>query len=118
MPAFSDLTSQFLAEEYAARPVMASGLGLTEYDDQLDDQSEAAFEARAAASASWLERFEQVPAGDLDFDEAIDRDLLIASLKERPYKGDTALRDAAVSSFSFYKRVFEKDYMDILQIKK
>ena len=83
MSAFSDLTSQFLAEEYAARPVMASGLGLTEYDDQLDDQSEAAFEARQAASASWLERFEHVPSEELDFDEAIDRDLLLAALRER-----------------------------------
>lgn len=35
-----------------------------------------------------------------------------------PYKGDTALRNAAIQSFSFYKKVFEKDYMDILQIKK
>jgi uncharacterized protein (DUF885 family) len=83
MSAFADLTSQFLAEEYAARPVMASGLGLTEYDDQLDDQSEAAFEQRQASSAGWLERFEQVPEADLDFDEGLDRDLLIASLKER-----------------------------------
>lgn len=35
-----------------------------------------------------------------------------------PYKGDSALRDAAIRSFSFYKRVFEKDYMDILNIKR
>lgn len=35
-----------------------------------------------------------------------------------PYKGDSALRDAAVATFSFYKRVFENDYADILAIRK
>src|SRR5687767_7568825 len=35
-----------------------------------------------------------------------------------PYKGDSGLRDAAIRSFSFYKKVFENDYIDILQIKK
>lgn len=35
-----------------------------------------------------------------------------------PYKGDSALRDAAVRSFTFYKKVFEKDYMDILNIRR
>jgi uncharacterized protein (DUF885 family) len=83
MSEFSDLTDRFLSEEYAARPVMASGLGLTEYDDQLDDLSEAAIEAQRSASARWLERFEQLPPADLSFDEAIDRDLVIASLNER-----------------------------------
>lgn len=35
-----------------------------------------------------------------------------------PYKGDSSLRDAAVATFRFYKRVFEKDYRDILAIRK
>ena len=35
-----------------------------------------------------------------------------------PYKGDSSLREAAVSSFSFYKKVFEKDYMAILRLKR
>lgn len=35
-----------------------------------------------------------------------------------PYKGDSALRDAAINSFIFYKGVFEKDYADILNIKR
>ena len=44
---------------------------------------------------------------------------MIEEIKGMPaYKGDSALRDAAISSFTFYKKVFEKDYMDILQIKK
>jgi hypothetical protein len=35
-----------------------------------------------------------------------------------PYKGDSLLRDAAISSFAFYKKVFDKDYREILDIKR
>jgi hypothetical protein len=35
-----------------------------------------------------------------------------------PYKGDSTLRNAAVRSFTFYKKVFEEDYMDIIRIRK
>jgi predicted ribosome quality control (RQC) complex YloA/Tae2 family protein len=35
-----------------------------------------------------------------------------------PYKGDSSLRNAAIASFSFYKKVFEKDYATILNIRK
>lgn len=35
-----------------------------------------------------------------------------------PYNGDSLLRDAAIKSFSFYKKVFEEDYMRILQLRK
>ena len=42
MPSFADLSNDFLAAEFADAPVRASGLGLTEYDDQLDDLSQAA----------------------------------------------------------------------------
>lgn len=44
---------------------------------------------------------------------------MIEEIKGMPaYKGDSALRNAAVNSFSFYKKIFEKDYMDILNIRK
>lgn len=35
-----------------------------------------------------------------------------------PYKGDSSLRDAAINTFIFYKKVFEDDYRQILQINK
>ena len=48
-----------------------------------------------------------------------DAEKMIAEIKGMPpYKGDSALRDAAASSFAFYKKVFEKDYVDILNIRK
>ena len=44
---------------------------------------------------------------------------MIEEIKGMPaYKGDSALRDAAVRSFIFYKKVFGKDYMQIIQIRK
>ncbi|HEX5395987.1 MAG TPA: DUF885 family protein, partial [Candidatus Limnocylindria bacterium] len=83
MSDFSDLTHAFLSEEYADHPVTASGLGLTEYDDQLDDLSETAFERQRLATNSWVERFRQIAPEELSFDEGIDRELVIASLTER-----------------------------------
>jgi len=80
---FSDLAAEFLAEYHAEHPVQASALGLAAYDDLLDDLSADAFERRRNSDAAWLDRFRAVDAGDLTFDEAIDRDLVVASLTER-----------------------------------
>ena len=35
-----------------------------------------------------------------------------------PYKGDSSLRDAAVNTFTFYKKVFDTDYRQIIEINK
>jgi uncharacterized protein (DUF885 family) len=80
---FSDLAAEFLAEYHTEHPVQASSLGLAAYDDQLDDLSADAFERRRVSGDAWLARFRAVDADSLTFDEAIDRDLLIASLTER-----------------------------------
>jgi len=42
-----------------------------------------AFERRRTSDDAWLTRFRAVDSADLSFDEAIDRDLLVASLTER-----------------------------------
>ena len=44
MPDFAALVDEFLAEEFDRSPVYASALGLTEYDDRLDDLSAEAFD--------------------------------------------------------------------------
>ena len=83
MPSFAELSREFLDAELADSPTRASQLGLTEYDDQLDDLSEAAFERRRRTDASWLQRFREVGSTDLTFDEAIDRDLVVSTLDGR-----------------------------------
>ena len=88
MPPFAALTDEFLDAEFAESPVRASSLGLTEYDDRLDDLSEAAFDRRRAADTAWLERFRAVSDAELGFDEQIDRDLVISTLRGRQIVDD------------------------------
>jgi uncharacterized protein (DUF885 family) len=83
MPSFAALTDAFLRDEFEHSPVRASGLGLTEYDDRLDDLSEAAITRRTRLDAEWLERFTAVDDADLSFDDLIDRDLVISILRGR-----------------------------------
>jgi uncharacterized protein (DUF885 family) len=80
---FADLVRDFLAEQYRDHPVRASGMGLTEFDDQLDDLSADAYARRADSARAWRERFAELDASELTFDEAIDRDLAVASLTEQ-----------------------------------
>jgi uncharacterized protein (DUF885 family) len=80
---FADLVRDFLAEQYRDHPVRASGMGLTEFDDQLDDLSADAYTRRADAARAWRERFASLDASDLTFDETIDRDLVVAGLVEQ-----------------------------------
>ena len=80
MTTFSALCRAFLSEEREAAPVMASGLGLTEFDDRLDDLSEAAIRERQRRSAAWRVRFRAVPDTGLTPDERIDRDFIVSIL--------------------------------------
>ncbi|HEX6473861.1 MAG TPA: DUF885 family protein, partial [Candidatus Limnocylindria bacterium] len=82
-PTFAALVRDFLAEQYEAHPVRSSGMGLTQYDDQLDDLSGDAYERRAASANAWRERFAAMPDEALTADEAIDRDLIVGSLTEQ-----------------------------------
>lgn len=83
MPSFTELVDDFLRDEYEDSPVRASSLGLTEYDDRLDDLSEAAIRRRDARDDHWLEQFRTVDEGSLSFHEVIDRDLAISILRGR-----------------------------------
>jgi hypothetical protein len=69
--------------------------------------------------------YSKISNDDLDSAEAVlkqsakDAEKMIDEIKGMPaYKGDSSLRDAAIKSFTFYKHVFGKDYMDILNIRK
>ena len=62
---------------------MASGLGLTDFDDRLDDLSAEAFEERRRRSAAWRERFRATPDAGLGPAERIDRDFVVSALTGR-----------------------------------
>jgi len=80
---FASLVDTFLKEEYEDSPTQASNLGLTEYDEKLDDLSAAAFQRRIESDDAWLARFRGVGEADLSAAERIDRDLLVSVLRGR-----------------------------------
>ena len=80
---FASLVDTFLKEEYDDSPTLASSLGLTEYDERLDDTSAAAFQKRIDSDSSWHARFTGVADAELAPQELIDRDLLISVLRGR-----------------------------------
>lgn len=46
-------------------------------------------------------------------------DVAISEVKGMPaYKGDTTLRNAAINSFSFYKKIFSNEYQQIILVFK
>ncbi len=87
MEDFSALVDGFLANEYELSPVAASHLGLTKYDERLDDLSAERFRRRDADAEAWLARFESASDG-LSADEEIDRQLAIAMLRGRVINAD------------------------------
>src|SRR5687768_11407695 len=96
---FAQLVDDFLINEYETSPVAATALGLTQYDEQLDDLSAAAFMRRDSDAAEWLKRFENAgaqPSGD----DEIDRQLAISALRGRLINADWQVwkRDPTVYS--------------------
>jgi uncharacterized protein (DUF885 family) len=81
--AFAALVETFLKGEYEDSPTLASSLGLTEYDERLDDTSAAAFQKRIESDNAWFARFAGVADADLASGERIDRDLLLSVLRGR-----------------------------------
>jgi uncharacterized protein (DUF885 family) len=83
MPSFAEQADAFLREELEDSPVRGTSLGLTEYDDRLDDLSEDTITRRVDRDAHWLGEFRAVGDADLTADEQIDRDLVISILRGR-----------------------------------
>jgi len=80
---FGSLVDTFLKEEYEDSPTLATSLGLTEYDERLDDTSAARFQERIERDDAWLDRFRGVGEADLSTGERIDRELLVSVLRGR-----------------------------------
>ena len=75
--------ADLLDSDFAASPVMGSGVGRTEFDERLDDVSADAFAARDASATAMLARLDAVGDDGLTPDEAIDRDLARSVLRGR-----------------------------------
>jgi uncharacterized protein (DUF885 family) len=87
----AEVLDDLIASDFAFSPVSASGYGLTDYDDELDDLSEETIRARDDAAAGFLRRLEAIGDAGLTVDESIDRDLALAVLRGRaimaPFEG-------------------------------
>jgi uncharacterized protein (DUF885 family) len=83
MSSFTDLAETFLKEEFAESPVLASSLGLTQYDETLDDLSAEAFKRHEERTTEWLKRFRVLGDDGLSAAERIDRDFAISILRGR-----------------------------------
>ena len=83
MSSFTDLVDTFLKEEFAESPAQASSLGLTAYDEKLDDLSADAFRRHEERSKAWLARFRALPDDALTPAERIDRDFATSILRGR-----------------------------------
>ena len=88
MPDLASLIDGFLHNEFETSPVLASGVGLTEFDERLDDLSADAFRKRDSDAVEWLRRFEEVADDGLAEERRIDRDLAIAMLRGRTIVAD------------------------------
>jgi uncharacterized protein (DUF885 family) len=81
---FAPLAEAFLKETFDDSPVSASQLGVSGYDDRLDDLSERAFTERSRRSNQWLQRFDAL--GDeacATLEERLDCDLIRSQLRGR-----------------------------------
>ena len=54
MSALSDLVDELLERDFESSPVLASSLGLTDYDSGMDDLSAAAFAQREADAVAFI----------------------------------------------------------------
>jgi uncharacterized protein (DUF885 family) len=82
------LIDDFLANEWELSPVRATSVGLTDYDERLDDMSAEAFHRRDGDAAEWLRRFESTADEGLSATQQIDRDLVVAMLRGRLIQAD------------------------------
>lgn len=78
---FSQLVERYIARSFERSPSRATRAGVHDRDDQLDDLSRAAFEARIAEQKALLAELESLRQSGLSDDDAIDAQLLDGQLR-------------------------------------
>jgi uncharacterized protein (DUF885 family) len=82
MSIFSESFAEFLDAFVALEPVAATAIGDHRHDGRWPDHTAAGSRARVESIDAWRERFAALSPGDLDRDDAIDRDLVLGQLAE------------------------------------
>ena len=82
---FGDLVREYLVEVFRLDPLAATAAGIHEHDDRWPETSESGRLAALEANDRWDEAFRSIDPATLTFDEAIDRDRLLASLATHRY---------------------------------
>ena len=80
MPSFRDLAVVFLGEFFALYPLHATNAGMHDHDGRWPDLTDAGRQARIAFADRWAATLEALAGDDLELDDAVDRDLLLAEL--------------------------------------
>ncbi|HEX7189352.1 MAG TPA: DUF885 domain-containing protein [Actinomycetes bacterium] len=87
---FDVLAAELLADQFAANPVLASGLGVLDHDGELPDMSAAGIATRERSEDEWSRRLGELADADLTLEERIDRDLVLMVLRGRAVQRDWA----------------------------
>jgi uncharacterized protein (DUF885 family) len=86
MTELEPLVREFLAESFRLDPLAATNAGVHEHDARWPDWSSAGIAEGLDFADRWTARLRAIPAGELSFDEAIDRDRLLLELGDRQYE--------------------------------
>jgi uncharacterized protein (DUF885 family) len=76
---FEALTTEFLAAEYAAHPVMATTMGVHDYDDSLDDFNRFALRQDRDRVRAYLHALDKLSLAELNADNRLDARLARSS---------------------------------------
>ena len=92
MPDVAARIDEFLAEFFRLHPLHATAAGNHEHDGRWPDATEAGRAERLALYDGWTSKLEAMADENLDRDERVDRDLLLAELAEARW-AETVLRE-------------------------
>ena len=86
MPNFIDFCADYFEKYFRLHPAEAIYYGVTGYDHLLNDYSDETYDAQKRLVNDSLETLRQIPANDLDADQAIDYALLEGRLSIQKYE--------------------------------
>jgi hypothetical protein len=81
MMPFQALVKDYYDAEFAARPTLATRVGVHDYDTKLDDLSSAGWAAAIARLHAALNRFQQSDPASMSAEDRDDREVLTSSIK-------------------------------------